>query len=108
LTEEKQTNQLAQTEYRFIKNKNYNEGGRQLLDVLRLQISVVLQQKTGNFKVAIVRRVMQRSALTEEKQKNELEQTKFRFIQITIIRRAGAIASQSLPPNQRCTGAKDG
>ena len=79
LTEEKKKNQLAQTEFRFIKNNNNNKGG-QLLDVLRLYISVAQQQKTGNFKVAMASRRMQWSPLTEEKQKNELAQTEFRFI----------------------------
>ena len=75
LTEEKKKNQLAQTEFRFIKK---NKGG-QLLAVLRLYISVAQQQKTGNFKVAIGSRLMQRSALTEEKQKNQLSQPDFRL-----------------------------
>ncbi len=46
--------------------------GRQLHAVLCLYISVALQQKTGNFKVAFLGRLMQWSALTEGKQKNEL------------------------------------
>ena len=69
LPEEKKKNQLAQTEFRFIKNNNNNTGG-QLPVVLRLYISVALQQKTGNFKAAMESRPMQWSALTEEKQKN--------------------------------------
>jgi hypothetical protein len=40
--------------------------------VFRLYISVALQQKTANFKVAIGSRLMQWSALTERKQKNQL------------------------------------
>jgi hypothetical protein len=44
--------------------------GGQLLDVLCLHISVALQQKTGNFKMAVENRVMQWSALPEDKQKN--------------------------------------
>ena len=56
--EEKQKNELAQKEFRFMNNNNYNKG-RQLLAVLRLCISVALQQKTANFKVAIRSRVMQ-------------------------------------------------
>jgi hypothetical protein len=40
--------------------------------VLRLYISVALQQKTGNFKVAILSRPNQWSALPEEKQESEL------------------------------------
>ena len=72
LTEEKKKNQLAQTEFfRFIKNNN-NYKGRQLLVVLRLDISVALQQKTANFKMAPESRLMQWSAMTEAKQKNEL------------------------------------
>jgi hypothetical protein len=51
----------------------------------RSDVSFRLDQKTGNFKVAILSRVMQWSALTEEKQKNELAQTEFRFIKTMII-----------------------
>jgi hypothetical protein len=36
-----------------------------------------MQQKTGNFKVAIVSRVMQWGPSTEEKKKNEIAQTEF-------------------------------
>ena len=43
-------------------------------------ISVAQQQKTGNFKVAIGSRPLQWSALTEEKQKNQLAQTECRFV----------------------------
>jgi hypothetical protein len=53
------------------KNNNNNQR-RQLQVVLRLYISVALQQKTGNFKVAFESRQNQWSALTEEKQKNQL------------------------------------
>ena len=60
-------------------HKKINKGG-QLLAALRLYISVALQQKAGNFKVAIESRQMQWSALTEEKKKNQLAQTEFRFI----------------------------
>jgi hypothetical protein len=71
LTEGKQKNELAQKEFRFIKNNNNNKG-RQLPVILRLYISVALQQKTANFKVALASRVMQWSDLTEGKQKDEL------------------------------------
>ena len=84
LTEEKQKNQLAQTEFRFI-NNNDNNKGRQLLFGLRVHISVALQQKTGNFKVTTASREMQWSALTEEKQKNQLSHAEFRFIKTIII-----------------------
>jgi hypothetical protein len=40
--------------------------------VLRLCISVALQQKTANFNMAIPSRLMQRSVLTEEKKKINL------------------------------------
>ena len=53
--------------------------------VLRLYISVALQQKTANFKLTIPSRPMQWSALTEGKQKNELAQTEFRFIKTIIV-----------------------
>jgi hypothetical protein len=48
-----------------------NNKGRQLRVVFRLYISIALQQKTANFKVAIPCRVMQCSPLPEEKQKNQ-------------------------------------
>jgi hypothetical protein len=71
LTEGKQKNELAQKEFRFIKTITNNKG-RQLLFVLRLYISVALQQKTANFKAAITSRGMQWGELTEGKQTNEL------------------------------------
>ena len=102
LTEEKQKNQIAQTGFRFIKTTTTTiiiiiNNGRQLLAVLCLDISVALQQKTANFKVAIASRPMQWSPLTEEKQKNQLAQTEFRFIKTTIviIIRGGGNYSQS-------------
>ncbi len=55
-------------------------GGRAEAPVPRSDVSFRLDQKTGNFKVAIPSRVMQWSALTEEKEKNQLAQTEFRFI----------------------------
>ena len=55
-------------------------GGRAEAHVPRSDVSFRLDQKAGNFKVAIVSRDMQWSALTEEKKKNELAQTEFRFI----------------------------
>jgi hypothetical protein len=70
-TEVKQKNELAQTQFRFIKTITM-QGRRQLLGVLHIHISVALQQKTANFKVAIGSRVMQWSLLTEVKQKNHL------------------------------------
>ncbi len=54
--------------------------------VLRLCISVALQQKTANFKVAFLSRPMQWSELTEGKQTNELAQKEFRFIKTMIMR----------------------
>ena len=82
--EGKQEDELAQTEFRFIKTIIMIRG-RQLPAVLRLYISVALQQKTGNFKVAFGSRPMQWSALTEGNQTNELAQKEFRFIKTIII-----------------------
>jgi hypothetical protein len=82
-------------------------GGGQLHVVPRLHISVALQQKTANFKVAFGSRMMQWSVVTEEKQKNELAQAQFRCINTqTIIR--GAITDSPSPLYQLCTAAKDG
>ncbi len=67
-TEQKQKNEFAQ---------NYDDNkGRQLPVGVRVYISVALQQKTANFKVAIASRNMKRSVLTEGKQKNELAASK--------------------------------
>jgi hypothetical protein len=61
-------------------------GGRAEAPVPRSNISFRLDQKTGNFKVAVVSRDMQWSALTEEKKKNQLAQKEFRFVKtITMI-----------------------
>ena len=54
-------------------------GGRAEAPGRRSDVSFRLDQKTGNFKAAIASRVMQWSALTEEKQKNQLAQTEFPF-----------------------------
>ena len=87
LTEGKQKNELAQKRVSLHKNNNNINKGRQLLVVLRLYISVALQQKANNFKVATASRGMQWGPLTEGNQKNELAQTEFRFIKtITIIK----------------------
>ncbi len=51
----------------------------------RSDVSFRLDQKTGNFKVAKDSRVMQWSVLTEEKEKNQLAQTEFRFIETIIM-----------------------
>jgi predicted DNA-binding protein (UPF0251 family) len=67
-TEEKQKNEFAQTEFRFMKTINVIRG--ELPAFLRLYISVAQQQKTANMKVAIASRQMQWSLLTEAKQKN--------------------------------------
>ena len=61
-------------------------GGRAEAPVPRSDVSFRLDQKTGNFKAAIVSRAMQWSVLTEEKEKNQLAQTEFHFIKTTIIR----------------------
>ena len=67
-------------------------GGRAEAPVPRSDVSFRLDQKTGNFKVAIGSRVMQWSASTEGKQKNELAQKEFRFIKTIIIIRGGNYA----------------
>ena len=61
-------------------------GGRAEAPDPRSDVSFRLDQKTGNFKLATVSRQMQRSFSTEEKQKNQLAQTGFRFIKTIIIR----------------------
>ena len=60
-------------------------GGRAEALGPRSDVSFRLDQKTGNFKVAFDSRLMQWSALTEGKQKNELAQKEFRFIKTMII-----------------------
>ena len=60
-------------------------GGRAEAPVPRSDVSFRLDQKTGNFKVAIGSRPMQWGELTEGKQKNELAQKEFRFINTIII-----------------------
>ena len=59
----------------------------------RSDVSFRLDQKTGNFKVAIESRPMQWSEFTEGKQKNELAQTEFHFIKTIIIIRGGNYSS---------------
>jgi hypothetical protein len=51
----------------------------------RSDVSFRLDQKTANFKVAIVSREMQWSVLTEEKQRNQLAQTEFCLIKTIIV-----------------------
>jgi hypothetical protein len=60
-------------------------GGRAEAPGPRSDVSFRLDQKTGNFKVTIASRVMQWIPLTEEKQKNELARTEFRFVKTIII-----------------------
>ena len=60
-------------------------GGRAEAPGPRSDVSFRLDQKTANFKVASGSRLMQRSGFTEEKQKNQLAQTEFRFIKTMII-----------------------
>ena len=69
--------------------------------ILGPHISVALQQKTANFKVATGSGAMQWCLSTEEIQKNQLVQT------ATMIK-AGAITRGSLPAHQRCAAATDG
>ena len=83
-------------------------GGRAEAHVPRSDVSFRLDQKTANFKAANSSRPMQCSALTAEKQKNQLAQTEFRFIKNNITTIRGAITLRSSPLYQRCTAAKDG
>ncbi len=69
-SEEKQKNQLAQTQFRFISSKSNEKGREKIRAILRFYIRVALQQQTADFKVAIFSRPMQWSSLTEAKQKN--------------------------------------
>ena len=65
-------------------------GGRAEAPVPRSDVSFRLDQKTGNFKVAIASRVMQWGKLTEGKRKNELaNKTEVRFKKTIIIIRGG-------------------
>jgi hypothetical protein len=64
-------------------------GGRAEAPVPRSDVSFRLDQKTGNFKVVSGSSDMQWSALTEEKQNNELAKTEFRFKKPIIIIRGG-------------------
>ena len=65
-------------------------GGRaEAHEVPRSNVSFRLDQKTGNFKVAIASRQMQWGPLTEGKQKNELAQKEFHFIKTMITIRGG-------------------
>ncbi len=79
------------------------EGLKEESPAPRSEVSFRLNQKTGNLKMTIVSRVMQWSALSVKKQKNELAHEEFRFIKtITIIRGRGAITCRPSPPHQRC------
>jgi hypothetical protein len=60
-------------------------GGRAEAPVPRSDVSFRLNQKTGNFNMAMVNRVMKWVPLTEEKQKNQLSQPEFRFIKTIIM-----------------------
>jgi hypothetical protein len=87
------------------KNNNNNKG-RRLPGVLCLHISVALQQKAANFKVAFHSRQMQWSLMPEEKQKNQLSQTVFRCIKTIVITGAAnyfaaAITWRPSLPHQR-------
>jgi hypothetical protein len=64
-------------------------GGRAEAPGPRSDVSFRLDQKTGNFKVVIQSSLMQWSALTEGKQKNELAQKEFRIIKTMIKIRGG-------------------
>ena len=60
--------------------KKLLRGERAEAPLPRSDVSFRLHQKTANFEATIGSRAMQWSDLTEEKQKNQLAQTEFRFI----------------------------
>jgi hypothetical protein len=60
-------------------------GGRAEAPVPRSDVGFRLDQKTGNFKMAVVSRQNQWGVFTEGKQTNELAQKEFRFIKTIII-----------------------
>ena len=83
-------------------------GGRAEALVSCSDVSFQLDQKTANFKFAMDSRLMQWSAFTEGKQKNQLAQSEFRFIKTITTIRGGAITRCSSPLYQRCTAAREG
>ena len=82
--------------------------GRAEAPAPRSDVSIRLDQKPANFKLAFASRIMQWSALTEEKQKNELAQIEFRLIKNNKYTIRGAITCRPSPQYQLCTAAKDG
>ena len=68
LTEEKQKNQRAQSEFRFVKTRTIMRREKSL--IISLHIGVALQQQAAGFKVAVLRRVMQWGPFTAKQQKN--------------------------------------
>jgi hypothetical protein len=64
-------------------------GERAEAPVPRRDVSFRFDQSTANFNVAFPSRPMHWSVFTEEKRKNELARTEFRFIKATIIIRGG-------------------
>jgi hypothetical protein len=64
-------------------------GGRAEAPAPSSDVSFRLDKKKGNFKLTSASRLMQWSALTEGKQKNELAQTEFHFIKTITTIRAG-------------------
>ena len=64
-------------------------GGRAEAPSPRSDVSFRLHQKTAKFKATTASREMQRSLLTEGKQKNELAQKEFRFIKTIILMKGG-------------------
>ncbi len=83
-------------------------GGRAEAPGPHSDVNFRLDQKKANFKVAFASREMQWSFSTEEKQKNQLAQTGYRFIKTITLIRAVAITRRPSLPHQRCTAAKNG
>jgi hypothetical protein len=93
------------------------KGERAEAPVLCSDVSFRLDQKTENFKVVpaiTTSSAMQRSVLTEEKQKNQIGASCANRVSLhendnnNDSRAAAAITIRPLPPHQRCTAAKDG
>ncbi len=94
------------TAARQIVSKRWWEGGGLKHLHVTERSAFRLYQKMANFKAAMESRAMQWSAMPEEKHKNQLAQTQFRFIK-TIIR-AEAFTPRLSHSHQRCTAAKYG
>jgi hypothetical protein len=83
-------------------------GGRAEAPGPRRDVGFRRDQKTANFKVSKESREMQWSALTEEKQKNQLAANIVSLHKSNNNNKGGAITCSPPPLYQRCTATKDG